>query len=793
MKYNETLFGQPVDIYMDSGKTNKGFVIGTINNTVSAGYKSGAFVNNGNMPDDLFYWKIGKDSPYNGLGFAKRSGSSPYTWEPLQYRTEQEISIFCVAGRGKIDSDMNITDNGTYNTTTANDRLNISSSGMKVADTNTPLWYYNRAVTTPEPVNGYYSPCPIIADFDYNNTILEININNTLTLTQYITSNNTAANKIRQIGYVMKLGQKDMSTTINDVVFPYKQRTNISQCFTATGANRIIAGGAIVGVGQFYTDAKYPTPDYALDNNYYAFPDFSKPCSINGDTGHVALFKNSYSSSATITSFSDFSFYRDLDKWDFDSTGWYLKKSDTVNDIYTDEDFDYIRKLIAWLGFWFTDGSNYVDSDTGFTIDRCNCLLGEDANLSPVETAIPNHVYQAVIKNGVTTGEFIELRIAKDNDQSKWGKDWREKNGYNGRSVQNQDRGNLNTTLQRGTIAAGCKWYALNETQLNGLITWINSGYQPATQDQFANDFKGVNPSEYITSITFLPIYPIPAGTDEMINIGPLSTSVTGRKISYEYGVLIDVGSYPLIREYNDFRDYKPYTQVSLYVPFCGTVELDAANYYGRTLNVKLMIDMSTGSCTGLIFANDLLIDTIQGQCGIKIPLAAFNMADYQNAIINAQYQLKSAERQQTAAMIGMGASMVGGALTATTGIGAVAGAIGAIYSYNKMLDARDKIDNLEYNIEHMQPKQTQISTGAPNNAMGFERDCRLIITRPADLDTDIDIYGHTVGYMTNKQGTLADFHGFTVCSNVDLSGIPLTNTELASIKEALKKGVYLP
>ena len=46
---------------------------------------------------------------------------------------------------------------------------------------------------------------------------------------------------------------------------------------------------------------------------------------------------------------------------------------------------------------------------------------------------------------------------------------------------------------------------------------------------------------------------------------------------------------------------------------------------------------------------------------------------------------------------------------------------------------------------------------------------------------------------MTNKQGTLSEFHGFTQCSNADLTGIPLTSSEISAIHEALKKGVYLP
>ena len=620
--------------------------------------------------------------------------------------------------------------------------------------------------------SGHFSQLANIYDFNYNGVLLEIwvcynNQNNTsisyCTLSDYIANYNNSDNYICGIRYKPCFGAENLRFESPDT--------------TATGNQFITANYKPLP----YVSTRMKTPTTAAGAANYTDIEFLR-CSPFTPVSYSVNGVSLVDYSDTLTQASGTKPRVNTEMWEIvqrqPSTVQidFIRLKKSGENVYTDEDFNKIRREVAYLGFWFSDGT--YNNGTFLTTP-----LGENAT---------DDVFMAEIKNGITTGNFIKGSVAKDTEQAKAGSDWRDKIGYNGKKTDNKDTGNLNTVLKRGTIAAGCKWYALNETQLNGLVTWINSGYQPASNDQFINDFKGVNPSEYITSIMYMPCYPIPAGTDEQINIGPLSTSIQGRKISYEYGVLIDVGYYTLKRYYNDFRDFKPYTQISLHIPFCGTVELDPANYYNRTINARLLVDMSSGTCTGLVYANDLLIDTIQGQFGVKIPLAAFNMGSYQDSIINAQYQLKQAERQQDAAMLGMGVSLVGGALTAATGIGAAAGAVGAIYSYNKMLDARDSIDSINYKIDHLQPKQAQISTAAPNNAMSFERDCRLIITRPVELTEDTTAYGHTVGYSCNLQGTASEFSGFTVCANIDTTGIKATEKELNDIRKLFKSGVYL-
>ena len=779
MQYNETLFGAKIPAYMSSAHTNELFSFPTKNISVQSLYHNNTTPLGGNFPDDLFYWQINANSPYSAMSYKNRGGSSgAYTYNKYDgAKGSGNIPIVLATGKPKRDSDYNFDVNGTFDGNVSMNNIgaeSLYSSKIKVINNNAPNWYRTDSLPSTVPSQGFFNGTAFITDFNYNDIIAEILVGTgaypSTTLANYIANNNTAANRIQSIGVKIYAGTLRSGNS--------KTRTSLQYGTYNENGIEITRN---VGFSGMITDYKYDVPQVV--STILDYPD-TKLCrteTLYAASDYMLLFSGNCGTSLT-------TFYQcyllENDKWDQPegTTAYYLKKSG--NDVYNDADFDYIRKLVAYLGFWFTDGGN------------ASALLGIDAVDYGEPENVPTGIYQAVIDAGVTTGEFIPLAIARDNDQSKWGAEFRDKNGYNGRTEgkgEEKDFGNLSTVLHRGSIAAGCKWYGLTETQLNGLVTWMNSGYQPASNDQFVNDFKGVNPAEYITSITYLPFYPIPSGTDELINIGPLSTAVSGRKIAYEYGVTVDLGSYTLNRYFGDFRDFKPYTAISLYIPFCGTVELDAANYYNRTINVKLMIDMSTGSCTGLVFANDLLIDTISGQCGVKIPLAAFNMGDYQDTIINAQYQLKQAERQRDNAMIGAGIAIVGGAITAGTGIGAVAGAAAAIYAVNKMYDARDRIENIEYNIEHMQPKQTNISTGSPTNSLGMEYDARLIITRPTTLDTDINIYGHTVGYMTNKQGILSDFSGFTQCSNADLSGIPMTSSELASIHEALKSGVYLP
>lgn len=755
MDYNTTLFGEKRTVYhFNNNIYTRLFEIGSQNISVEQGFNSGDFTLNAELPADLALWEIGEDSVLTRLTWHKKDSNNNRVTHHSVNR--DRVKMMLASNSARINTttyDVNTQGSLYYDTTQCNYRDLVNQSNFNPVQ-QYPLWNPMIGVTGNAP---HFSNLPFIMDFDYSGVLLAVYVktmnNIDYSLKDFIDNHNGDTN-IAAVYVVPYFG-----TATNHIASNSTRFENGTSAINITGAHLI-------------NTKSYDLPTNLKPELNIYINDFIMASKLRTQynlTGNTAWTVMDYPISTTTYRAS---YYQDDEIW---NESGLIPHGE--NNEYNREDIDYILRQIAFLGFWFTtDSTNIATRVTGTGCTDVNTYLPE-------------------IKDGITTGRYWSGTAAAEQDAATWGDDWREKVNYQpgGGSKEEKDFGNLNTVLHRGSIAAGCKWYGLTETQLNGLVTWMNSGYQPTSNDQFVNDFKGVNPAEYITSITYLPFYPIPSGVDELINVGPLSTAVTGRKIAYEYGVTVDLGYYTLDRYFNDFRDFKPYTAISLYIPFCGTVELDAANYYNRTINVKLMIDMSSGSCTGLVFANDLLIDTISGECGVKIPLAAFNMGDYQNAIINAQYQLKQAERQKDTALIGIYAGAIIAGATASSGIGLLAGAAGIAYGKYKYDAAVDKINNIEYNIEHMQPKQTNISTGSPTNSLGMEYDARLIITRPTTLDTDINIYGHTVGYMTNKQGILSDFSGFTQCSNVDLSGIPMTSSELSAIHEALKSGVYLP
>lgn len=777
MEYNTTLFGAKIPVYSSSSHDNLLFNFSAQNISVQSLYYNGTATLGEKFPDDLYYWQISADSPYSAMSYKNRGGSSgAYTYNKYDgVKNKGNVPIVLATGKPKRDSDYNFDVSGSFDGNVSMHNTGAESlyaSKIKTVNNNAPNWYRTDTLPSTVPAQGFFNGTAFITDFNYNDMIAEIIVGTgdypNATLTNYIANSNTAANRIKSIGVKIYAGSKRSGNS--------KTRTSLQYPTYNDNGVQLTQNAGFSGI---LTDYKYNVPDVVKAILDYPYNELCRTETLYSASDYMLLFSGNCGTSLT-------TFYQcyllDNDKWELidGATAFTLKKSG--DDVYNEDDFNYIRKLIAYLGFWFTDGGNV------------SALLGEDALDYGEPENVPTGIYQAVIEEGVTTGEFIPLAIARDNDQSKWGNEFRDKNGYEGRTNGggDQNRGDLRTVLNRGTIGGSTKWFALTETQLNDLIKWTNTGYQPQDNDQFILDYKGTNPAEYITSIMYMPFVPKSTGTSRDIFIGPLNTNVQGTQLNYDYGITINLGSHTLTREYNDFRDYKPYTNISLYVPFCGTVELDAAKIYGMTISVKLMVDIATGSCTGLIFVDDLLIDTISGQLGVKLPLNVFNMADYQDTIINAAYNLKSAERSKDAALIGTYAGAIVAGATSGTGIGLLAGAAGIALGQQKYNNATDTIENIKYNVQHTQPKQTQISTADASNLLGMERNARLIITRPYPIETDINAYGHTMGYACNKQGVLSDFTGFTAASACDASGINATAKEKEKILTLLKSGVII-
>lgn len=785
MQYNESLFGAKQDVYNNAANDMYMYSVGTKNTNAQAALISQDFSLNSYLPDDIFYWMIDKDSPYSRYTLQKRTGSNgAYTWDTgVTDTADKDIPIVLTCRGNKHNSttiNIDSTGSGNYgnNYDAIPNRLFIPSSFAVTGSPSYPLWFETDSLS--DTVKTHQTGSDFIVDFDYNNIIAVIQVNgnsngSTRDLANY---NNTSNNYIYSFGYSIVAGVIDDRNNT---------RIRTSSQTRYIGSNNI--GTTSANAAKIVTDYHYKTAGVM---DYYSKTEFALLKTLDNNTHGEMIFDGSLT--GTSTSYA-VNYYMDNEHWELSADGVRYQLKKHGDNIYNDDDFNYIRRCIAYLGFWFTDGGIYTDNEHSYTINRQDCLLGDNANTYAESYMIPDRVYQAEIKNGVTTGNFTELRIAKDNDQSKWGKDWREKNGYNGRSGSDEykDRGNLKSTLRYSSIPTNTRDYAMTGTELRQLITWCNSGFQVTDSNQFLEDFKGLNPADCVISALYFP-FDVGTMATTTVHVGNLDTGITTQwaNMGANFGDGSEFTYSPLTinREFGDFRDYAPYTTIDIYVPFCGSVSLDPADVYGYDLTVTIIPDLMTGSCTGCIYRGEYLLQTIDGKIGMPITLSLGQVGDYQNAVTQAQFNLKNANRQMFNSWLGAVASV--GAIA--TGAGAVVGIAGLTGSAMGMLQAQDNIKKAEYDLAHIARNFNTVgSVSDVNTVMVLPEYVHVIIKRPYNLEgADISQYAHTVGHACNRQGYVSDFSGYTLASDIDLSGISATADELEQIRKYFATGIYL-
>lgn len=378
------------------------------------------------------------------------------------------------------------------------------------------------------------------------------------------------------------------------------------------------------------------------------------------------------------------------------------------------------------------------------------------------------------------------------------------------------------------------QYYALSapalKTLCNSIYAYIN-GVDTDTEDinkAITKTFYTNNPLDVIISLKRFPFditqYSVITAQPQPVQLGNLSIfSVTGYKVDGHY-TAVDFGSYFCEPAFNNsFLDYAPYSYYDLIVPFCGTVRLDPALFIGKTLNLKMVVDLYTGACTCYILANSLCIDSVSGNCAIDIPITGIQSADFQNSVQNAITNVKNA-RINTAAynmrgnlamspvwtgQIGSNALFKGGAAArignALSGIsGSLSSALhfgGNVASAQKE-EAENYIANqkAEYDLQHVQTPFASVGSQSAANNYVEEMYARLIIYRPKfAADYNESVYAATEAHACLINGKVGDFAGKgltigNVKTNniVNNAGISPTAAEQAMLKNAFSTGVIL-
>lgn len=278
--------------------------------------------------------------------------------------------------------------------------------------------------------------------------------------------------------------------------------------------------------------------------------------------------------------------------------------------------------------------------------------------------------------------------------------------------------------------------YVMTEEQIKQLASFLWGA-------TFLQNLELINnsPIENIVGCKMMPI--AISGSNNVVQIGNVDTNVNGAVVSSV--PVVTVGSLSIDKLYDNFLDYAPYTQITLFLPFIGFVEIDTNVVVDNTLSVKYVFDIVTGTCKAMLYVNNIYYTSYNGSCGIDIPLVASNRAQVESQFLG---------------------SVINGAISGNVG-GIIGAGIGAQY--------------------HSQ------SSGSYSPTCGWQETKQVyaIINRPTCQYPET--YGHNIGYPCKLSRSLNSLRGFTVCdSNVDLSGIPCTEMERQEIYNALTSGVYL-
>lgn len=239
-------------------------------------------------------------------------------------------------------------------------------------------------------------------------------------------------------------------------------------------------------------------------------------------------------------------------------------------------------------------------------------------------------------------------------------------------------------------------------------------------------------------------------------------------------------GPYLIDRKFGDFRDYAPYTRVSIYLPYCGWCDLPS-HVVGRQVSVHYYTDIIAATCKAVVFCSNNIIAEAAGVIGLDIPFVADNVGAKMQAV--------------TAGMI----AALGGGIQLGAGIGTMAATKSGSGAKAALSGASQYLSGYSQMAMAFNENTTEISgkngdgcclAGATNIIIKIVRPKKGSYTTAPYTPPG---YGHGIGFVSQKQVRVSSVSGLLIADNVDTSGISnATDAERAEIKRVLETGLLV-
>lgn len=329
-------------------------------------------------------------------------------------------------------------------------------------------------------------------------------------------------------------------------------------------------------------------------------------------------------------------------------------------------------------------------------------------------------------------------------------------------------------------------WYWLTVPQWADFISWFwNDIGNFSDFDDIIAKVKGLY-NDVASAVIMCRYYPVDIswigglGTQSNIKLGMIEKAGAVDTISQANALRsVDIGHVHIGQKYKSFMDMSPYSQLSLYLPWHGFIDLDMNLFNGHDVYVKALYDYLSGTIQYYIFYdNEVLVNTILCKMAMDIPITLQTKNDRDSAIFNNV-------SSTIGGLVGAGAGILSGnpigmALGVTQGVGAFNSANASA------------------------PMRLMGNVGESGAYIGCQN-CFVVVRRPTIQPSDGNAQTSTKGLTTWKKnvGMLCGYgyklsslsgKGFTVCHSprIDFTNTAPLQSEVDEIYNYLEKGVIL-
>lgn len=412
-----------------------------------------------------------------------------------------------------------------------------------------------------------------------------------------------------------------------------------------------------------------------------------------------------------------------------------------------------------------TQNSNWVlKRFSGYTLHTRDIYYYSIANTETLKNVLASYgllfevsdtLYKPVIENAFVIGYTENMDTPSEWDENKLVRD----NIPSVRPVIVNDKDKIDDLNINPHIVMPCVFsdiYAMSIDDINTLKSKCDKSWFADYGEHFVSVHQlPFAIDNYYTGLNTEMFFPTAIGKTSMGTYYKLTNCL------YTF----DLGKYNIssavLGLHSSFMDYEPYTEIMLYVPFCGTTKLPTNLFMNKTVSVKLTVNAITGSCVASVLCNNTLYTTLNGNISSQIPLSIENNAQLVSGMLS-------------------GISSIAGVTT-----GALSGSgLGTISMINSTA-------NLAQNIMAMNSITKDFTGGTCDGALNrvMPTSCALFITTPIDATTEK--YKNTTGYACEFDSSINQLKGFTVVENVDMTGITASAQIKNMIKTTLESGFY--